>query len=56
MLSRSPSSAFYPFLGEGSPTKIGYREKGTPIPTPLLEDLVVSFVVFVFCLLFLLFW
>ena len=31
---------FYPFLGEGSPTKIDYREKGTPILTSrLLEDL-----------------
>ena len=33
-------SPFYPFLGEGSPTKIGYRKKyGTRIPTCLLEDL-----------------
>ena len=30
---------FYPFLGEGSPTKIDYRKKGTLILTPLLEDL-----------------
>ena len=28
---------FYPFLGEGSPTKIDYRKKGTRIS--LLEDL-----------------
>ena len=36
----------YPFLGEGLPTKIDYRQKGTLILTSLLEDLV-SF----FCLL-----
>ena len=30
----------YPFLGEGSPTKIDYRKKGTLILTSLLEDLV----------------
>ena len=31
---------FYPFLGEGSPTKIGYRKKkGTLFLTCLLEDL-----------------
>ena len=30
---------FYPFLGEGSPTKIDYRKKGTLILTSLLEDL-----------------
>ena len=29
-----------PFWGEGSPTKIDYRKKGTLIPTSLLEDLV----------------
>ena len=29
----------YPFLGEGSPTKIDYRKKGTLILTSLLEDL-----------------
>ena len=31
---------FYPFFGEGSPTKIDYREKGTLILNSLLEDLV----------------
>ena len=31
---------FYPFFGEGSPTKINYREKGTLILTSLLQDLV----------------
>ena len=31
---------FYPFLGEGSPTKINYRRKGTLILNSLLEDLV----------------
>ena len=30
---------FYHFLGEGSPTKIDYRKKGTLILTSLLEDL-----------------
>ena len=30
---------FYPFLGEGSCTKIDYRKKGTLILTCLLEDL-----------------
>ena len=30
---------FYPFLGEGSPTKIDHRKKGTLILTSLLEDL-----------------
>ena len=40
-MSRSPSSALFPlFWGEGSPTKIDYRKKGTLIPTSLLEDLV----------------
>ena len=29
---------FYPFLGEGSPTKIDYIKKGTLILTSLLED------------------
>ena len=29
----------YPFLGEGSPTKIDYRTKGALILTSLLEDL-----------------
>ena len=31
---------FYPILGEGSPTKIDYRQMGTLILTFLLEDLV----------------
>ena len=35
----SPVVPVYPFLGEGSPTKIDYRRKGTPIVTSLLEDL-----------------
>ena len=30
---------FYPFLGEGSPTQIDYRKKGTLILTSPLEDL-----------------
>ena len=30
---------FYPFLGEGSPTKIDFRKKGTLIVSFLLEDL-----------------
>ena len=37
--TRSPSSAILPFFGEGSPTKIDYRKKGTLILTSLLEDL-----------------
>ena len=38
--ARSPSSALLPtFFGEGSPTKIDYRKKGTLIPTSSLEDL-----------------
>ena len=37
--TRSPSSALLPFLGEGSPTKIDYRKKGTLILTSPLEDL-----------------
>ena len=37
--SRSPVVPFYPFLGEGSPTKIDYRKKGALILTSLLEDL-----------------
>ena len=36
--ARSPSSALYPFLGEGSPTKIDYRKKGSLILTSLLEQ------------------
>ena len=31
---------FYPFLGEGSLTKVDYRKTGTLILTSLLEDLV----------------
>ena len=34
-----PVVPFYPFLGEGSPTKIDYRKEGTLILTSLLEDL-----------------
>ena len=30
----------YPFWGEGSPTKIDYRKKGTHILTSLLDNLV----------------
>ena len=40
-LPLDPSAVpFYPFLGEGSLTKIDYRTKGTLLPTALLEDLV----------------
>ena len=39
---RSPSIADLPFFGEGSPTKIEYRKKGTLILTSLLEDLAYS--------------
>ena len=35
-----PVVPFYPFLREGSPTKIDYRKMGTLILTSLLEDLV----------------
>ena len=35
-----PVVPFYPFLGEGSPTKIDHRKTGTLIPTSLMEDLV----------------
>ena len=35
-----PVVPFYPFLGEGYPTKIDYGKKGTLILTSLLEDLV----------------
>ena len=38
-----PVVPFYPFWGEGSPTKIDYSKKGTLIRTSLLEDLVVLF-------------
>ena len=39
-LSRSPSTAFLtPCLGEGSPTQIDNRKKGTLTLTSLLEDL-----------------
>ena len=34
-----PVVPIYPFLGEGSPTKIDYRKKGTLLLTFLLEDL-----------------
>ena len=34
-----PIVPFYPFLGEGSHTKIDYRKQGTLILTSLLEDL-----------------
>ena len=36
---RSPSGTLLPFLGEGSPTKIDHRKKGTLFLTSLLEDL-----------------
>ena len=41
-LTRSPSSAFHPFFGEGSPTKINYTQKiGCPYSNVSnLEDLV----------------
>ena len=35
-----PVVHLYPFLGEGSPTQIDYRKKGTLLLTSLLEDLV----------------
>ena len=34
-----PVVPFYPFFGEGSPTKIDYSKKGTLIPTSLPADL-----------------
>ena len=34
-----PVVPLYPCLGEGSPTKIDYRKKGTLILTSVLEDL-----------------
>ena len=34
---------FYPFFGEGSPSKIDYRKEGTLILTSLLEYLVIDF-------------
>ena len=34
-----PVVPFYPFLGEGSPTKIDYRRKGILTLSSLLEDL-----------------
>ena len=43
-----PVVAFFPFLGEGSPTKIDYRKNGTLILTSLLEDS--SLVLFAICL------
>ena len=36
---RSPVVPFYPFWGEGSPTKIDHRKKGTLVLASLLEDL-----------------
>ena len=39
-----PVVPIYPLLGEGSPTKINYRRKGTLILTSLLEDLVANVV------------
>ena len=39
LLLGPPVVPFYPFLGEGSPTKINYRIQGTLILTSLLEDL-----------------
>ena len=36
-----PIVPFYPFLGEGSPTKTNYRKKATLIQTSVLEELVV---------------
>ena len=39
-MARFPGSALLPtILGEGSPTKIDYRKKGTPVLASLLEDL-----------------
>ena len=35
-----PVVPFYPFLGEGSPTRINDRKQGYPFLTSLLEDLV----------------
>ena len=37
-----PPVPFYLLLGQGSPTKIDYRQKGTLILTSLLEDLAVN--------------
>ena len=39
MLEKSTGSPSNALLGEGSPTKIDYRKKGTLILTSLLEDL-----------------
>ena len=39
VITRSPSSALLLFFGEGFPTKINYRKKGTLILTSLLEEL-----------------
>ena len=33
---------FYPFFGEGSPTKIDYKKMGTLILASLLEELVIK--------------
>ena len=51
--TRSPVVPFYPFLGEGSPTRIEYRKKGTLmyILTSLLEDLVYEYIyIYIFLL------
>ena len=37
-----PVVPFLPFFGEGSPTKLDYRRKGTLILTVVLEDLAQS--------------
>ena len=39
LLLGPPVVPFYPFFGEGSPTKIDYRKKDILILTSLLEDL-----------------
>ena len=41
-----PVVPFYPFLGEGSPTKIDYRKKSTLFLSSLLEDVGVTQFVF----------
>ena len=41
-----PVVLFYPFWGEGSPTKTDYRKKGTLILSSLLEDLECMFCLF----------
>ena len=39
LVTLGPPVPFYPFLGEGSPTKIDYRKKDTLILTSRLDDL-----------------